>query len=172
MAKKEAEPETDETAKPQAEGAPEPEVRIAFGQIREDELGPAPERQYPNDAGLDLVCTRYVLVSAGAKAQVAHNIAVAIPSGYFGLIVPRSSALVKKGLLVHLGVIDPGYRGEIQTVVYNPNKKGVHVSEGERISQLLILPLVKTAFHKRDKMPSGVRGTEGFGSTGGFGEAI
>jgi dUTP pyrophosphatase len=143
---------------------------IEFKRIRDDEVCPVPERSYPGDAGMDLTCARQVVVMPGARVQVAHNIAVAIPEGFFGLILPRSSALLKKGILVSLGIIDNGFRGELQTVVHNPTPRAVYIEEGDRLSQLIVLPIIGVEFqHARKDLPPGDRGERGFGSTGGMG---
>jgi dUTP pyrophosphatase len=131
-----------------------------------------PKKAYPNDAGLDLTVSRYQMISPSTRVQLPHNLAMAIPEGCFGLILPRSSTFLQKGLLVHPGIVDSGYRGEVHTVVYNPGPKAIHVGEGARISQLLILPIIEMGFVNRNKknLPPGDRGDKGFGSTGGFEE--
>jgi len=144
-------------------------LEVLFKRVRDDETCPPPNRQHPGDAAHDLTVTRYTPISGGAKVQLPHNLAVAIPEGYFGLVLARSSTFVKKGLIVHPGIIDSGYRGEVMTVVFNPSGKMVHIGDGERVSQLLILPVVPVEFaHAKKDLPSGDRGTDGFGSTGGF----
>lgn len=171
------------TAKNKTAAAPPPDLdpainddgkdtkRIRISHIREDEIRAIPSRSHPDDAGLDLTVSRYAEVGAGAKVLLAHNFGIAIPDGYFGQIVPRSSAMHQLGLVVQTGTIDSGYRGEVQTLVFNPTNKRVPVQEGMRISQLLILPVVAVEFVRSDKLPpSATRGEKGFGSTGGFGK--
>lgn len=149
-------------------------IEMLFATIREDEVGHAPIRKHPSDAGLDLTCSRYISIYPGQKAQIPTNIRVAIPEGHFGLIIPRSSTMFVKGLHILPGLIDSGYRGEIMIVALNPAPPGparnVHIGEGERLAQLIVLPKVEIEVIKvaESKLPSGERGTDGFGSTGGF----
>lgn len=96
------------------------------------------------------------------------NIIIDLPASTFGLVLPRSSTFYKKGLIVHQGVIDAGYRGEVQILVYNPGPKTVNVAEGDRIAQLMILPALKAKFYEVARLSEGDRGEKGFGSTGGF----
>lgn len=156
-------------AKSKTQQPPEGVLEIQYKRIREDEKCPEPVKLHGADAAFDLLVTRYTTVAGGGKAQLPHNLAVAIPPGYYGLIIARSSTFTKKGLLIQPGVIDAGYRGEVQTMAYNPTSRMVHIGDGERLSQLLILPIVAVefAYAKRD-LPSGDRGSDGFGSTGGF----
>jgi dUTP pyrophosphatase len=144
-------------------------MEIQYKRVRDAESCPPPNRLHQHDAAFDLTVTRYVAIAAGAKVQLSHNLSLAIPAGYYGLILPRSSTFTKKGLIVHPGIIDSGYRGEVVTAVYNPTGKMVHVGDGDRISQLLILPIPIVDFvHAKKSLPPGDRGEDGFGSTGGF----
>jgi dUTP pyrophosphatase len=129
----------------------------------------APRRSNPDDAGLDLEAAHHEMVYPDIPTRVPHNLAVAIPEGFYGLIVPRSSTLHEKGLIVIPGVIDPGYRGELMTVVYNPRKSTTQIVAGERLSQLLLIPFIPANVKEVKSLPeSDTRGDKGFGSTGGF----
>lgn len=132
-----------------------------------------PRRSHPDDAGLDLVVDEYMRVEARCKATVPHGIRVVMPPECFGQLVPRSSTLLLKGLIMQVGTIDPGYRGVLATVVYNPNGHAVILSEGDRISQLLILPFkpFPVATIAVANLPKTERGEAGFGSTGGMTQA-
>jgi len=133
--------------------------------------GKLPRRQYKGDAGLDLEVSQYQLVMPGATVRLPHNIAVEVPIGTFGIVVPRSSTLPNKGLLVMIGILDPGFRGEVQTVVYNPTKRSVAVNSDERLSQLLVLPLLSVTVEEVDapeSLSKSDRGEAGFGSSGGL----
>jgi dUTP pyrophosphatase len=144
----------------------------SWTRLRDEEVGKEPIRSHESDVGYDLVCSRYVPVAPHVRAQVPTNIAVAIPDGHFGLVLPRSSMFHKRGLMGQIGVIDSGYRGEIMFMVYNPGVKQVHITEGERLAQLIVLPVSDVIFQEvrgEKKMPKGERGIKGFGSTGGFG---
>ena len=151
--------------------------RLPIFQLREDEGDEPlaiPSRQHTGDAGLDLTVSRYLSIAPLAVARVPHNFIVAIPEGYFGMILPRTAALARKGLIVHPGTIDSGYRGEVQTLVFNPRPRTVHLNIGERISQLVVLPLLAVTVVQvkdRENLPTPPegddRGAQGFGSTGG-----
>lgn len=139
------------------------------GERSSTDLYTAPKRSNPDDAGIDLTACNHSMIYPGRQARIPHNVAVAIPEGFYGLIVPRSSTLQEKGLIVLPGVIDPGYRGELQTVVFNTRRD--HASQvvaGERLSQLLLIPFVPAVVREAKSLPAGTRGEAGFGSTGGF----
>lgn len=146
-------------------------LEVEAARLRDEEIWKVPEKYYPGDAGADLTISRHVTVNPSTRAQLPTNMAVAIPRGYFGLVLPRSSTLHKRGLIVHPGILDEGYRGEVQVLVFNPGQKGVFVQEGERLAQLLVLPVVRVTFKSTKKLTAGERDTKGFGSTGGFGGA-
>lgn len=112
-----------------------------------------------------------MVIGAGSSARLPHNLTVAFPEGFYGLIVPRSSTLANKGLIVISGTIDPDFHGELQTVVFNATNHSVQVLERERLSQLLVLPLNILRVVETDlaSMPKGEsRGALGWGSSGGF----
>lgn len=143
---------------------------MQFVQVRpETEVGKEPVKSYEGDAGYDLFCSRHTSIAAGAKGQIATGIAVDIPAGVFAQVLPRSGTFYRKGLLVHPGVIDSGYRGEIQILAYNPYPKTVFIGEGERVAQLLFFPMTYVRFAEVAKLTAGDRGEKGLGSTGGFG---
>ena len=134
-------------------------------QVRGEEVRTVPTKKHPNDAGYDLVCSQNTVVSVGTKAMVPTNIALQIPEDLFALILPRSSAFYKSGLIVHPGTIDPDYRGEIQVLVWNPTTKAVYLSEGDSIAQLIFLSRYLVRFSDQKLIPT-ERGSKGFGSTG------
>lgn len=136
-------------------------------QIRPDEPFQMPSRKHPGDAGLDLYTSRYIQVYPNLSAKVATNVAVELPPGTFGLIVPRSSTLPGHGLHVALGVIDAGYRGELVVSVHNLGDSAVPLAPGDRIAQLLILPLiVPETVYLVQSLSESPRGSKGLGSTG------
>jgi dUTP pyrophosphatase len=143
---------------------------VAVARFDDGQKYVVPTRGYEGDAGLDLYVSRYVPVSPRTRARIPHNLTIALPPGFYGLVVPRSSTLFELGLIVIPGVIDRDFRGEVQTMVYNPNMTTVTVNEGVRISQLLIHKLHQFAPREMARevllreYPS-VRGEKGFGST-------
>lgn len=124
--------------------------------------GIIPYKAHPTDAGYDLFASEDVLLWGNRPKKVATDIFMALPINTVGDIRPRSS-LNAKGVYVAYGTIDSGYRGEIKVVMSAPFYK---VHKGDKIAQLVILPLVKTAPEVVTELPPSDRGEGGFGSTG------
>ena len=130
---------------------------------------PLPARAHPGDAGLDLHAAEDVTLKPGERASVATGIAVAIPDGYAGFVVPRSGLAAKHGVGVvnAPGLIDCGYRGEIRVLLVNLDQNDVvELRRGERIAQLVIQPVGQPSLREVAELPSSARGEGGFGSTG------
>ena len=128
-----------------------------------------PSAQHPGDAGLDLRALEDVEVAPGERAMVPTGLAVAIPDGYAGLVLPRSGLASKHGLTLANapGLIDAGYRGEVICAVVNLDPKDpVKIAKGDRIAQLVIVPLPSVEPVLVDELPESRRGPGGFGSTG------
>jgi dUTP pyrophosphatase len=128
-----------------------------------------PEAQHPGDAGLDLRANADLEVAPGVRAMVPTGIAVAIPDGHAGLVLPRSGLASKRGLTLANapGLIDAGYRGEVIVSVVNLDPaESVAIARGDRIAQLVVvaLPTVSPAWVA--ELPASQRGEGGFGSTG------
>ncbi|MBI2810662.1 MAG: dUTP diphosphatase [Candidatus Melainabacteria bacterium] len=124
-----------------------------------------PTRAHPDDAGLDLYNLDDVHLEPGMGKTVKTGIALALPAGHVGLVADRSS-LGKKGIKTAGGVIDAGYRGEIHIVLWNLSPEAVQLKRGERIAQLLILPIATPAVQEVSTLDETLRGTKGFGSSG------
>ena len=127
-----------------------------------------PERAYTGDAGLDLAACERVELAPGARALVPTGLAVAIPEGYAGFVQPRSGLAVKHGISIvnTPGLIDSGYRGELQVALLNTDAREPFVVEpGMRIAQLVILPVPDVELVEVDELPATERGARGFGST-------
>lgn len=128
-----------------------------------------PRYAHDGDAGLDLHCSQDVEIAPGERTVVGTGIALAIPSGYFGLAAPRSGLAVRVGLsMVNTpGIVDSGYRGEIKIALINHDtKETIRISRGERVGQLLIVPVVAVDIVECEELPASERGEGGFGSTG------
>jgi len=141
-------------------------LTIACARVRPEEAFTLPAARIRGDAGLDLSVSRYAMIDRDQVAHLSTNVAVALPPGYYGLVLPRSSTLWRKGLYVSPGVIDNGYRGEVMVVVRNESGKPVVIQVGERVAQLLVLPLPAVRVVGVDALDKGTRGNLGFGSTG------
>lgn len=128
-----------------------------------------PQSAYPGDAGFDLVACETIEVGPGQRAVVPTGIAVAIPEGFAGLVVPRSGLALRHGIsLVNTpGLIDSGYRGELRVIALNTDREHAFTVEaGMRIAQLLVTPAPGVELVETDLLPETARGTAGFGSSG------
>jgi dUTP pyrophosphatase len=129
-----------------------------------------PGRSRPGDAGYDLSCVEGFTLAPGARALVPTGIAIALPPGIAGLVVPRSGLAIRHGVttLNAPGLIDPNYRGEICVIVHNAGSEAYVAQAGDRIAQLLLVPYWAPAFAVADELPDGdgQRGADGFGSSG------
>ena len=129
---------------------------------------PLPARAHPGDAGVDLYAAEAVALAPGERATVPTGVAVAIPEGYTGLVAPRSGLAQRHGLgIVNApGVVDAGYRGEIRVLLVNHGSEPVSLARGERIAQLLVVPVSTVGVVEVYQLPLSERGAGGFGSTG------
>ena len=131
---------------------------------------PLPARAHPGDAGLDLRSAVDVEVGPGERAMIPTGLAVAIPEGHAGLVLPRSGLASKHGLTMANapGLIDAGYRGELVCAVVNLDREqAVKISRGDRIAQLVIVAVPAFEPAWAEELPASSRGEGGFGSTGG-----
>jgi dUTP pyrophosphatase len=123
----------------------------------------------PGDAGADLYSISELVLAPGQRALVKTGIAIAIPSGYVGLVHPRSGLWLKNGISVvnTPGTIDAGYRGEIGVVLINHDlAESFQVKKGDRVAQLVIQKVENTQFKVVNQLPDSERATGGYGSTG------
>jgi dUTP pyrophosphatase len=136
--------------------------------VRLREEASLPGRAYAGDAGLDLAACERVELGPGERAVVPTGLAVAIPDGYAGFVQPRSGLAARHGIAVvnSPGLIDSGYRGEIRVVLLNTDRERRFVADpGERIAQLVVLPVPELEPVEVDELPASERGVRGFGST-------
>ena len=127
-----------------------------------------PTRAHPTDAGLDLAASETTQVAPRVVTLVPTGIAVAIPAGHVGILAARSSLAVKKAMTLAngVGVIDSDYRGEIKIPIIPLD--GCHnlIQAGQKIAQLIILPIATPTVEVVAELPDSERGHGGFGSTG------
>lgn len=138
---------------------------------RLDAAGPdaLPAYAHPGDAGADLRSTDEVLIQPGERVTVGTGVAIALPDGFAGFVVPRSGLAMKHGITIvnAPGTIDAGYRGELRVTLLNTDaREAYRVHAGDRIAQLILVPVARARFVPVDELPDSVRGTGGFGSTG------
>ena len=124
-----------------------------------------PTRTHADDAGLDLYNLEDFHLEPGEGRAIKTGIALAIPRGYVGLVADRSS-LGKRGLKTAGGVIDAGYRGEIHIVLWNISAQIFELKKGERLAQLLLIPIATPAVEEVTSLDETARGAKGFGSSG------
>ncbi|UNK72402.1 dUTP diphosphatase [Microbacterium sp. H1-D42] len=124
---------------------------------------------HPGDAGADLVSTEAVRLEPGERALIGTGVRIALPEGHAAFVVPRSGLAAKHGITVvnSPGTVDAGYRGEIKVTLLNTDSKEAYdVAVGDRIAQLIVMPVVQARFEPVEVLPDSVRGDGGFGSTG------
>ena len=141
-------------------------IEIEVLRIREGAR--VPDRAYAGDAGLDLATCEPVSLEPGERALVPTGIAVAIPEGYAGFVQPRSGLAARHGvaLVNSPGLIDSGFRGEIQVILLNTDREETFAAEaGERIAQLVVLPVPELTVREVEELPVTERGVRGFGSS-------
>jgi dUTP pyrophosphatase len=140
--------------------------------LRVRRLDPAaklPSRAHPGDAGLDLHGLEPVVLGPGERASVRTGIAVEIPPGQAGLVLPRSGLAARHGVaLVNApGLIDAGYRGEVKVLLLNTDRQApVVLDAGDRIAQLVLVKVETPLLVEVDGLEESERGAGGFGSTG------
>src|SRR5213596_2869516 len=142
-------------------------MRLQFKRL--DPSVPLPQAAHPGDAGLDLRANADADVGPGERAMIPTGLAVAVPPGYAGLVLPRSGLASFQGLTLANapGLIDAGYRGEITCSVVNLDRsKAVKIARGDRIAQLVIVALPTVEPELVDELSVSERGEGGFGSTG------
>ena len=127
-----------------------------------------PARAREHDAGLDLYAAEAVTIAPGARALVRTGIALAIPPGYAGFVLPRSGLAFRQGVtqLNAPGLIDAGYRGEVKVLLVNHDRAAAAIARGDRIAQLVVQRVEPAELIEVDELPPSDRGTGGFGSSG------
>ncbi len=141
-------------------------IELPILRLREDAV--VPQRAYEHDAGLDLAACERVELAPGARAMVPTGLAVAIPEGYAGFVQPRSGLAARHGITIvnTPGLVDSGYRGELQVVLLNTDEReGFVVEPGMRIAQLVIVPVPGVDPVEVEELPASERGVRGFGSS-------
>lgn len=138
--------------------------------MRLDPELPMPRYAQPGDAGIDLMArSAFALAAGGGRELVATGVALALPAGYAGFVLPRSGLALRHGVtcLNTPGLIDSGYRGELKVLLVNTDPvEDFAAARGERIAQLVILAAAQVRLIEADSLDSSARGEQGFGSTG------
>ena len=142
-------------------------MKVEFKRVRGTSWAPA--RAHDHDAGWDLRASQAATIGPGERANIGIGIAVAIPEGCAGLVLPRSGLAARHGIALTNapGLIDAGYRGELRVLLLNTDRsESFKVAVGDRIAQLVIVDLPGVEFAETDALPETSRGAAGFGSSG------
>jgi dUTP pyrophosphatase len=142
-------------------------LNVEFKRLRPE--AKAPFRAREEDAGYDLFAAEAATLEPGGRGSVGTGIAVAIPDGHAGLVLPRSGLAARHGIaLVNApGLIDAGYRGEVRVLLLNTDRQAAFdVRPGDRIAQLVIARVESAGFVEAAELSDSSRGEGGFGSTG------
>lgn len=141
-------------------------IEVPVRRLREDAV--LPVNAYSGDAGLDLAACEGTTLGPGERATVPTGIAVEIPAGHAGFVLPRSGLAARHGISVvnSPGLIDSGYRGEIRVVLLNSDRHNAFAVEpGMRIAQLVIAPVAVVRVVEVEELALSERGGQGFGSS-------
>ncbi|MFT3799094.1 dUTP diphosphatase [Microbacterium sp.] len=128
-----------------------------------------PVYAHPGDAGADLVSTEALRLAPGQRALVGTGVRIALPDGYVAFVVPRSGLAARHGITIvnAPGTVDAGYRGEIKVALLNTDQTEAYdIAVGDRIAQMIVMPVPRARFIPVDELPASPRGEGGFGSTG------
>ena len=128
-----------------------------------------PAYAHPGDAGADLRSAIDLVIAPGERSTVPTGVSIALPDGFVGFVVPRSGLAAKHGLTIvnSPGTVDAGYRGEIRVTLLNTDSREPFViAAGDRIAQLIVMPVSRARFVPVETLPGTHRGESGFGSTG------
>lgn len=136
--------------------------------VRIDGELPVPSPAHIGDAAVDLHSRVDFVLQPGERSAIPTGLAIAIPEGYAGLVLPRSGHARRHGVGVvnGPGLIDSGYRGEISVLLINHGDENVEFERGDRIAQLAIVPVPVVTWVEVDSLNDTERGSGGFGSTG------
>lgn len=140
---------------------------LKIKKLDEKAIIPTYGTEYSAGADLYALLDEDLEIKPGETVMIGTGLAMAIPTGYAGLIYARSSLGSKKGLAPanKVGVIDSDYRGEIKVSLFNQSKETQIISKNERIAQIIFTPYLKVNFQETDELDDTTRGTGGFGST-------
>lgn len=136
---------------------------------RDPDSTPSPTYSHPGDAGADLTAAEAVVLEPGARATVGTGVSLALPDGYVAFVVPRSGLAARHGITIvnAPGTVDAGYRGEIRITLLNTDSTTAYrVAAGDRIAQIVVMPVSVARFIPVESLPGSHRGDSGFGSTG------
>ena len=141
-------------------------MQVTF--VRLDKELPPPIKAHEGDAAVDLRSTVRVVLAPGERQAVPTGLAVAIPEGYAGWVLPRSGHALRDGISVvnGPGLVDSGYRGEVKVILVNLGADTVTFERGDRIAQLSVMPVPEIDWVEAEALDETARSGGGFGSSG------
>jgi dUTP pyrophosphatase len=142
-------------------------TELLVARLRDDAFLPA--QAYDGDAGLDLAACEHAELGPGERAVVGTGVAVVIPEGHAGLVLPRSGLAARHGLTIvnAPGLIDSGYRGEVKVILLNTDvREPFTIEPGMRIAQLVLVEAASVRLVEVEELPESERGAAGMGSSG------
>ncbi|MBI5310919.1 MAG: dUTP diphosphatase [Actinobacteria bacterium] len=142
-------------------------MQLRFKKLHDDAI--VPTQAHVGDAGSDLYARESLTLPPGGRGRVGTGIAVAIPDGHAGLVLPRSGLAHKHGVTLTNapGLIDSGYRGELQVLLLNTDREASYeIAPGDRIAQLVLVPFAAPGWEQVEEFEETTRGDGGFGSSG------
>ncbi|MEA2224698.1 MAG: dUTP pyrophosphatase [Solirubrobacteraceae bacterium] len=143
-----------------------------MGELRVQRLDPAarlPVRAHDDDAGYDLCAVQAATLAPGERALIRTGIAIELPAGHAGLVLPRSGLAARHGIAIvnAPGLIDAGYRGELKVLLLNTDRTETFaIAPGDRIAQLVLVVVATPRIVETDALAATARGEGGFGSSG------
>ena len=139
-------------------------VSIKVKKLKENAV--VPRYAHEGDAGMDVCSTEYCVLRPGERKLISTGIAMELPEGYFASIRDKSGLAYKKGITTLGGVIEHTYRGEYGVVVLNTGDEDFVIRAGDKVAQVVIIPVASVEVEEVDELGDSVRGEDGFGSTG------
>lgn len=142
-------------------------MQLRFKKLFDDAI--VPTQAHAGDAGSDIYAREALTLPPGGRGRVGTGIAIAIPEGHAGLILPRSGLAHKHGITLTNapGLIDSGYRGELQVLLLNTDRQTAYeIAPGDRVAQLVLVPFTEPGWHEVEEFDETTRGEGGFGSSG------
>jgi len=133
-----------------------------------DENAVCPQRAFPIDAGLDLFSREEQIILPGESAVFDTGVHVELPEGTFGKLESKSGLHIKYDIICAGGTLDEGYTGSIHVKLYNMGTKPYMVRKGQKIVQMVVIPILRPELELVDHLEETERGSNGFGSTGHF----
>jgi len=144
-------------------------IKVIFKKLS-DRISIAPCYATDGSAGMDLAACidNVIVISPNEWAKIPTGLAMQIPNNIVGLVFPRSGLAYRHGVTLQnaVGVIDSDYRGQIEVLVRNEGKDIIEIKDGDRIAQLVFMPILKADIEFTDELNNTTRGVGGFGSTG------